>query len=287
MTLNSFLNISFQLSNTKYYIIEDIDIMTKKEHISITLDERLIHWLDKKVKGHSINRSHAIESCLFKSMNEECLSQAVILCGGEKDEVPTVMTLFENKPLLEHTIEYLKKEGIDDIILIVNYNYNKIISYFGKGTKYGVSIRYIIEDEPRGTAGFLKSAKGMIKNTFILLYGDVFFKVDIGDMLNVHRTNKATVTMALTTTSETTEYGVVKLRGEKITKFIEKPSKKESPSQLINAGFFIIDEKLLELLSSNHDKIMLENIFTNLCDDGKLAGYVYDGEWIHFDKGGK
>ncbi|MCK5039676.1 MAG: hypothetical protein KAR87_01775 [Candidatus Aenigmarchaeota archaeon] len=260
--------------------------MTNKEHISITLDENLIRWLDKRVNGYSIkNRSHAIEKLLLKAMNEECLNQAVILCGGNKDETPKAMTLIDKKPALEHTIEYLKKQDITDIILIVNYNYDKIISYFGKGTKYDINIRYIIEDEPLGTVGFLKSAKGMINNTFMLLYGDILFNVDVNDMLKVHRNHKATVTMALTTSTDTSSYGVVKLKGEKITKFIEKPSAEESPSHLINAGLFIIEPRLLELLPHEDNKIMLENIFTNLCNEGKLAGYVYDGRWTHIGNG--
>ncbi|RLG13446.1 MAG: hypothetical protein DRN66_04165 [Candidatus Nanohalarchaeota archaeon] len=262
--------------------------MAAKEHISITLDEEVISWLDKKINGYGIkNRSHAIEKILLKSMNEECIKQAVILCGGGKNEPLRAMTLIDGKPALEHTLMYLKMQGISDILLIVNYDYEKIISYFGKGTKYDLNIRYIIEDEPGGTAGFLKSARGMIFNTFVLMYGDVLLSVDLNDMLKVHRNSKAIATMALTTSTDTSSYGVVKLKGEKITEFIEKPGLNKSQSNLINAGVFIIEPQLPELLFEEGEKIILENIFVKLCSEGKLAGYVYDGTWTHLEKGGK
>ena len=262
--------------------------MKLKEHISITLDEDIISWLDKKINGYNIkNRSHAIEKILIKSMNEDCIKQAVILCGSGKKEPLRAMSLIKGKPALEHTIKYLKMQGISDILLIVNYNYEKIISYFGKGTKYDLNIRYIIEDEPGGTAGFLKSARGMIFNTFVLMYGDVLFSVDINDMLKVHRNSKAIATMALTTSKNTSSYGVVKLKGQKITEFIEKPKINKILSNLINAGVFIIEPQLPEMLFEEKEKIILEDIFVKLCTEGKLAGYVYDGTWTHLEKGGK
>lgn len=266
--------------------------MAGKHRISITLDEDLVMRIDRIVDGYKIkNRSHAIEKILMKKLNEQSITQAIILCGGEGQslkpityELPKPMIPVRDKPVLEYIIKHLKDEGIKDIILVVDYKHEKIISYFGKGRSMGINIRYIIEDRPHGTGGFLKSAKDMINDTFLLLYGDVLSKVDIHDMLKTHRGNKALATMALSTTSDTTSYGVANLKGENITGFIEKPSPGESPSNLINAGVFIIEPELLEKVPTREDdKIMIESIFEELAKLGKLAGYVYDGKWFHLE----
>ncbi|MFH1127105.1 MAG: sugar phosphate nucleotidyltransferase [archaeon] len=266
--------------------------MAGKDRISITLDEDLVTRIDRMVDGYNVkNRSHAIEKILMKTLNEQSITQAIILCGGIGQklkpityELPKPMIPVCDKPVLEYIICHLKSEGITDIILVVDYKHEKIISYFGKGRALGVNIRYIIEDRPHGTAGFLKSAKDMINDTFLLLYGDVLSKIDIHDMLTTHRSNKVLATMALTTTSDTTSFGVAKLKGEKVTGFIEKPSPNESPSNLINAGVFILEPELMDKVpTSVDDKIMIEKVFEELAKQGKLAGYVYDGKWFHLD----
>ncbi len=108
-------------------------------------------------------------------------------------------------------------------------------------------------------------------------------RVDIADMLATHRNNRVLATMALTTTSDTTSYGVAKLKGEKITGFIEKPSAGEAPSNLINAGVFMLEPELLNKVQTTDSKIMIESVFEELAKAGKLAGYVYDGKWFHLD----
>ena len=266
--------------------------MAGKHRISITLDEDLVMRIDRMVDGYNVkNRSHAIEKILMKTLNEQAVTQAVILCGGEGQrmkpityEVPKPLITISDKPILEYIVRHLKSEGITDIILVVDYKHEKIISYFGKGRAIGVNIRYIIEDKPHGTGGFLKSAKGMVNDTFLLLYGDVLSTVDISDMLATHRSNRVLATMALTTTSDTTSYGVAKLKGEKITGFIEKPSAGEAPSNLINAGVFMLEPEILDKVpTAEDDKIMIESVFEELAKAGKLAGYVYDGKWFHLD----
>ncbi|MEA3343854.1 MAG: sugar phosphate nucleotidyltransferase [archaeon] len=266
--------------------------MAGKHRISITLDEDLVTRIDRIVDGYNIkNRSHAIEKILIKTLNEQSIKQAIILCGGKGQklkpityELPKPMIPVRDKPVLEYIIEHLRDEGVTDIILVVDYKHEKIISHFGKGRSLGVNIRYIIEDQPHGTGGFLRSAKDMVNDTFLLLYGDVLSKVDIHDMLKCHRANRALATMALTTTSDTASFGVAKLKGEKITGFVEKPSPGESPSNLINAGVFILEPELSGRVPAGaSNKIMIESIFEEFAKQGKLAGYVYDGQWFHMN----
>ncbi|MCK5334355.1 MAG: NTP transferase domain-containing protein, partial [Candidatus Aenigmarchaeota archaeon] len=165
--------------------------MPAKEHISITLDEQVLRRVDRLVDGKNTkNRSHAIEKLLSQYLDEQAVKQAVVLCGGHgttlepiTQEIPKPMIPIKGKPVLEYVINHLKSEGILDIVLAVDYMHDKIISHFGNGSKFGVNIRYVVEQKPLGTAGSLAPLKEMLSDTFVLLYGDILSKVDMQGML--------------------------------------------------------------------------------------------------------
>ncbi len=189
----------------------------------------------------------------------------------------------KGKPVLEYVINHLKSEGILDIVLAVDYMHDKIISHFGNGSKFGVNIRYVVEQKPLGTAGSLAPLKEMLSDTFVLLYGDILSKVDMQGMLRVHRSTKTLVTMALTTSPETKGYGVAKLRGDKIVGFSEKPNPKHAESNLINAGVFLVEPELLKHQTVKKSERQLERVFEKLAPEGELAGYVYSGPWYDLE----
>lgn len=265
--------------------------MPAKEHISITLDEQVLRRVDRLVDGKNTkNRSHAIEKLLSQYLDEQAVKQAVVLCGGHgadlepiTQEIPKPMIPVKGKPILEYVINHLKSEGITDIVLAVDYMHDKIISHFGNGSKFGVNIRYVVEQKPLGTAGSLAPLKEMLSDTFVLLYGDILSKVDMQGMLRVHRSTKTLVTMALTTAPETKGYGVAKLRGDKIIGFSEKPNPEHAESNLINAGVFIVEPELLTHQAVKKSERLLERVFEKLAPKGELAGYVYSGPWYDLE----
>lgn len=115
--------------------------------------------------------------------------KAVIRAGGKgtrlrditKDEIPKPMIPILGKPLLEWQIEKCKENGITEIILIVGHLGNHIKEYFGDGTAWDVSVSYVEEKEPLGTAGAFFFLKDMIGNEdFLMVYGDVFWDIDVG-----------------------------------------------------------------------------------------------------------
>ena len=119
--------------------------------------------------------------------------KALILAGGFgtrlKDvvkDVPKSMALIFDKPFLEHQIHFLKKQGIDEIILGVHYMANKIKSYFGNGGKFEVNLTYSEEDIPLGTAGAVKNAEKYIDDTFFVLNGDSYSNIDLWKFLEFH-----------------------------------------------------------------------------------------------------
>ncbi|MCK4968840.1 MAG: hypothetical protein KAS12_07330 [Candidatus Aenigmarchaeota archaeon] len=267
--------------------------MAQKHRISLTLDEEIVKRIDDITDGVEMkNRSDAIEKILKTHFKNQKLKQAIILCGGRgiKNqpatlELPESMMPYKNKPILEHIITHLKNEGLEEIILAVGYKHEKITSYFGNGQKLGIAMNYIIENEPKGTAGAILEAKDMINETFIILNGDVIAKINILDMLKMHRQTKTQATMALTTTENPQNYGVAQLRGNKIIGFVEKPEKNKAMTKLINAGVYIAEPSIFELIADmkNKDKnkkLMLEDMFNIISKQELLTGYVYDGAWF-------
>lgn len=261
-----------------------------KERVTITLDEEVIKQIDKRIDGNEIkNRSQEIELILKKALGTEIPKKAVILAGGKgtrlmplTNKIPKALIDIHGKTLTEHLFDLFKKYGIREIILSIGHMKEKIKEYFGDGSKFGVNITYIEEDEPLGTAGPLKLAKDMLKESFIVSNGDELKKINIPRMFRLHKRKNALATIALTTVDDPSQYGVAKLDGSRIIEFIEKPKKEEAPSNLINAGFYILEPEVIDMLPDGFS--MLEkDIFPRLAKQGKVRGFPFSGQW--FDTG--
>lgn len=255
-----------------------------KERITITIEESLLKTLDKRVDGVTIkNRSHAIELILSKSIKGNNITTALVLAGGpyeieqNGETTPTLMVKINNKPILEHNILMLKKQGITNILLIVGHKKELIKEYFNNGEAQGVEITYIEEDKPHGTAGVLKLASEYITEPFVVVNGDELKKIDVREMYDFHRKQGTLATMALTTSSDPQHYGVVVLNGNRVYSFIEKP-KGRIPSNLINAGLYIFEPEVLNEAPQGYGRLE-EDVFPKLAQKEELAGYVFYGEW--------
>jgi len=245
------------------------------ERVTITIKEETLKEIDSMIDGHDIrNRSHAIESLIMQSLGK--LDTILLLGGGtKKNETPKPMIKIHGKTILEHQINMLKKYNINKIILSVGNK--EIKDYFGNGSKFGVSIDYIIEAKPQGTVWPLHMVKS--KNAFAVMNIDTLMNPNIPEISIFHRKNKALATMLLVTTEDTTKSGVVVMRGNNIVDFTEKPPSSES--KLVNAGFYIFEPAVIPMLPK---KGLIENtIFPKLAREGRLFGFVHDG--MIFDVG--
>jgi len=261
-----------------------------KERVTLTIEKEILERVDQTINHRDVkNRSHAVELLLTKAFGENKPSKAIILAGGKGTRMkpmtnflPKPMLRIQDKPTLEHNIDLLKRHGIKDIIISVGYKGEKIKEYFGDGSQLGVNITYVEEKTPLGTGGPLNLVKGKINETFILMNGDELKDIDLEDMFMFHRKNKGLATIALTTVEDPSNYGVAVMNGHKIMTFIEKPSKKQAPSKLINAGLYILEPEVLKMVPEGFS--MIENdIFPRLATNEKLLGYVFSGQW--FDTG--
>jgi NDP-sugar pyrophosphorylase family protein len=258
-----------------------------KERITITLDSELTKQIDKRIDGNIIkNRSQQIELLLTKALGTYHPEKAVILVGGKGTrlrpitlKIPKCMMEVQGKTITEYLFDLLKKQGIRDTILSVGHMKEKIKDYYGDGSKFGVDITYVEEDEPLGTAGPLKLAKEYLKDSFIVTNGDELKNINIPRMFRLHKRKNALATIALTTVTDPSQYGVARLSGSRILEFVEKPKADEAPSNLINAGFYIMEPEVIDMIPEGFS--MLEkDVFPKLAEQGRLRGFPFAGQWF-------
>ncbi|MEM3980132.1 MAG: nucleotidyltransferase family protein [Ignisphaera sp.] len=211
--------------------------------------------------------------------------KAVILAGGYgkrlrplTEDRPKSMVEVCGKPLAEWQIIWLKSFGITDFVFLLGYAKEKVIEYFGSGKKFGVKISYVIEDEPLGTGGAIKNAEHILKNEdmFIILNGDIISNLNPMEMVNLIKKDDGIAVIALVYMRS--PYGIVKLDGEYITEFVEKPTIEYT----INAGVYVMKPKIFEYLPQKGD--IERTAFPLLANKRLLKGYIYkDVYWKSVD----
>jgi mannose-1-phosphate guanylyltransferase len=215
--------------------------------------------------------------------------KAVILVGGEATRLrpltcntPKMMVPVLNRPFFEHLAAYLKKHNIIDIILAVGKSSEQIREYYGDGSKLGVRLTYSIENLPLGTAGAVKNAEGLLDDSFIVLNGDIFTDIDLSRMMRVHRENKAIASLALTPVEDPSIYGVVETDTEgRVRRFVEKPSRDNVTTNMINAGIYILEPEILRYIASGAFSMFERDVFPPLLEKGEmLRGYPFWDYWI-------
>ncbi len=217
------------------------------------------------------------------------IKSAFILAGGKGErlrpltiDTPKPLLPVKGKPILEWAIERLADYGVENIVLGTGFLNEKIHEELGNGEKYGIKINYSIEKEFLGTGGALKFAQAFFDGRFIMLNGDNLMDIDYRTMNELHERNSATGTIALVEVDEVEQYGVAELEGEKILTFIEKPKKEEAPSNLINAGAYILEKEAIDLMPSGFCLIE-KTMFPALAEQGKLFGFRHNGKWFPTD----
>jgi NDP-sugar pyrophosphorylase family protein len=196
--------------------------------------------------------------------------------------VPKPMVPVANKPIMQYNIELLRKYGIKDIIANIHYFPEQVENYFHDGRFFGVNLGYSFEEELLGTAGGVKRMSGLMKmdGSFVVISSDVLTDVNLSKMLAFHKKKKALATIALTPVEDVTQFGVVVLdNDDKITAFQEKPSKSEAKSDLVNAGIYIFEPQVLEIIGDGFRDFGKE-IFPHLVSGGsKFFGYKMIEYW--------
>lgn len=185
---------------------------------------------------------------------EELSNHVVIMAGGkgtrlrpQTENCPKPMLKVDGKPMLEILLENCIDNGFRHFYLSVNYLKEQIIEHFQDGARWGVSIKYLMEEKPMGTAGSLQLLPDSVTEPFLVLNGDVFTKFNPSHLLNFHIKHKAQATLCVREHAITVPFGVVQINGIELAGFTEKPTYKH----LVNAGIYLIDPCLLHLVPHN------------------------------------
>ena len=175
----------------------------------------------------------------------------VIMAGGKgtrlrpnTEHCPKPLLPIAGKPILEHIINRAKKQGISKFIITLNYLGHMIENYFEDGKNFGVTISYIRENSPLGTAGALSLIENTSNFTLIISNGDVISDISYVELLDFHQRNNSFATMAVWNHEWQNPYGVVQTRGLEIIGYEEKPVVKN----YINAGVYALESNALSFL---------------------------------------
>ena len=208
--------------------------------------------------------------------------KVVIMAGGKgtriaevNAQVPKPMIPIDGKPILEYQIEELKKQGYDDIILIIGHKGVVISDYFGNGRKYGVDIEYIIEDQPLGTAGALYFLKEKITDDFLLLNGDIIFSVDINRFLKYHQEKGTIATILTHPNNHPYDSGIIIAdKDGKVTNWLHKEDSRLWYKNRVNAGLHILSPKIFECFPDMKKRDLDRDILKPLIEKKELS--IYD-----------
>jgi len=201
-----------------------------------------------------------------------CLPNAVVIMAGGKgtrlrphtENCPKPMLPVDGKPMLEILLEQCISSGFSKFFLSVNYLREQIIDHFGNGNAWGISIDYLEEDEPLGTAGSLQLLPHSVQEPFLVMNGDVLTRFNLTQLLRFHVEQEAACTLCVRDHTTTSPFGVVKTNGVELAGFEEKPISR----QLVNAGVYVIDPRLLPLLPPHQSTDM-----PNLLMSAQQVGY--------------
>ncbi|EAL8922311.1 D-glycero-D-manno-heptose 1-phosphate guanosyltransferase, partial [Campylobacter jejuni] len=205
--------------------------------------------------------------------------QAIILCGGLGTrlksvikDIPKPMAPINDKPFLEFIFEYLKKQGIKEVILAVSYKYEVIQEYF-KDEFLGIKIKYSIEKEPLGTGGAIKEALKFIKNEAYVLNGDTIFDIDLKKLI----LNNSKICLALKQMNDFDRYGTVELDSKNYIKlFKEKEFKKQG---LINGGIYFLNKDIFNDFTLQ-EKFSFEEFLQENYEKLKAKAHIFDNYFI-------
>lgn len=214
--------------------------------------------------------------------------KAVVLAGGFGTRIqpltsgiPKPMLPLMNQPMLELILTKLDALGVEEIDLLLYFMPEKIRDYFQDRWKGRARLRFIVPDADYGTAGSVKFSPGSLKETTLVISGDLVTDIDLKAAVDFHRERSAAATIVLTSVANPLQFGVVIADGRGLIKsFLEKPGWGEVVSDTVNTGIYVLEPEVLKMIPAGKPFDFSKDLFPRLLKRGKaLYGYVAPGYW--------
>ncbi|MBE0523401.1 MAG: NTP transferase domain-containing protein [Methanosarcinales archaeon] len=213
--------------------------------------------------------------------------KAVILAAGEGTRMrpltrnrPKVMLPFGNRPIMQHIIEQARDSGIDDFVLVIGYRGETIVDYFGDGSKFGIRIDYVMQEERLGTAHAIGTASSVINERFIVMNGDVMVSSEqIKELLE----RDEVVVMTAIEVDDPSRFGVLEVEEGCVMGIHEKTAK--PPTNLANAGIYVFGPEVFGAIDktplSPRNEYEITRTIQDMINNGIHVGYqVITGKWL-------
>jgi mannose-1-phosphate guanylyltransferase len=212
---------------------------------------------------------------------------AVILVGGlgtrlrpltdrtRKDMLPLV-----DRPQLAYTFEHLRRFGVTRAVISCGYLPTQIQEHFGD--RYGdLRLEYKVEEEPLGTGGAIRFAAEGIDEPFFALNGDSLRETDLDALVAFHRERECRATILLTPVEDPSRYGLVRVGSDgRVLSFLEKPRPEEIDTDLINAGMYVLEPDVLDLIPEGRAVSIEREVFPQLVEEQAVYGVALPGYWL-------
>ena len=214
--------------------------------------------------------------------------QAVILVGGEgtrlrpiTSRVPKPAAPLLGRPFISYILENLAAHGVRRVVFSTGYLATAIKASVGDGSRYGLEVKYAFEDSPLGTAGaVLNAAPKLRPEGFLVLNGDVLTDADLTSVVAFHQERNASATLLATPVDDPSRYGLVDVGDDgRIRSFLEKPGRDYAGPGLINAGVYVLEHEVLDLIPPRQQVSIERSVFPALAGDGNMYAFVSDGYW--------
>lgn len=226
-------------------------------------------------------------------MDKNVPDAALILAGGLGTRlrpitniIPKPLVKIRDKPTIAHIIEEIERNGIRNIYVSIGYKAEKIENYL-KSCDVGSNIVFIREKSPLGTGGAVKLAiKRMHYEDIFMTYGDDLFRLDIQRMYAFHKNHKGSIAMSVKrakSNKELSSSGVVKLDGNKVVEFVEKPTPEDAPSRFINIGKYIISIDVAKYFPRKRKFSFEQDFLPGAIGKVKVYAYEAKGAWYPTD----
>jgi len=211
------------------------------------------------------------------------ISRAMILAAGKSTrlrpltvDIPKSLLSLGNTPIIIHQLRWLKRYGVNNVVVNLYHYGEKIKAALGDGTKFGMDISYSSEETLLGTAGGVKRMESFFDTTFYVVYGDTISDVNLLSMADFHRRKKTLMTIALFETANTRETGVCEINEDaRLISFTEKPPEGKERSNLSNGGIYILEPEILKYIPEGSSSDFGYDILPGLIEENvPVYGYL-------------